>query len=79
MVGLGGNFQHFQLDIGTQRRKEMVTLRGLRGHCLGGRFGQRRILLERFMIRFHVPSFAIACGDPIVSEFEITGDQMEPT
>ena len=36
MVGLGGDFQHCQFDVGTQRRKEVVALGG---HCAIGFHG----------------------------------------
>ena len=74
MVGFGRHFQHFQLDVGTQGCKNMVALRG---DGSGGRLGQGSILLERLMIRFHVPSFAIDCGTAVVDEFEVAGDQIE--
>jgi hypothetical protein len=51
----------------------------LGGDGFGGRERQGSILLERFMIRFHMPSFAIASGDAVVSEFEVAGDQIEDT
>ena len=59
MVGFGGDFQHFELDIGAHQGKDVVALGANR---LGRRLGQRRILLERFMIRFHVPPFAVDGG-----------------
>ena len=73
MVGMGRDFQHFEFDIRTQRRKDVIALRGDR---FGGRFGQRRILLEGFMIGFHGPSFAIAGGDPVVGEVKIASGQI---
>ena len=74
MVGLGSHCQHLQFNIGTQDREEMVALRG---HCLGRRFGQGDVLLERLVMGFHFPSFAIAGGDFVVGEVEITGDQIQ--
>jgi hypothetical protein len=51
----------------------------LRRDRFGGRLGQGGILLERFVIRFHVPSFAIASGDPVVRKVEVAGDQIQDT
>ena len=76
MVGTGRHFEHFELDISPQRSKEVIALRGDR---FGGRLGQRCILLEGFVIGFHGPSFAIAGGDPVVSEVETAGDQIQDT
>ena len=76
MIGFRGHFQHLQFDVGAHRSKDMVTLCGDR---FGRRLRQRRILFERFVIGFHVPSFAIDCGDTVVSKFEVTGDQIEST
>ena len=63
MIDFSGPFQHLQFDVGAQRSKDMIALCG---HSFGGRLRQRRILLERFVIGFHVPSFAIDCGDTFV-------------
>jgi hypothetical protein len=52
----------------------MVALGGS-GFGRGERQGS--ILLERLMVRFHMPSFAIAGGDAAVGEVEVTGDQIE--
>ncbi len=76
MIGFGRNFEHLQFDIGAQRRKEMVALCG---DGLGGRLGQRSILLERLMVGFHVPPFFVDCGNAVVSQVEITGDQIQDT
>ena len=76
MVGVGRYFQHFEFDISTQRRKDVIALRR---DSFGRRLGQGRILLEGFVIGFHVPSFAIAGGDPVVSEVEVTGHQIQDT
>ena len=54
----------------------MVALRRDR---FGGRLRQRSILLKRLVVRFHVPSFAIDCGDAVVREVEVTGDQIQDT
>ncbi len=51
-VSLGRRFQHFQLDVGTHRSKDMVALGG---DGLGGRLGQGRIPFERFVVGFHAP------------------------
>jgi len=76
MIGFGRDFQHLQFDVGAQGSKEMV---GLSGDSFGGRLGQGSILLEGLVIGFHVPSFAIESGDGVVSEVEITGDQIQDT
>jgi hypothetical protein len=31
------------------------------------------------MVRFHVPSFAIDCGDLVIREVRIAGDQIQDT
>ena len=62
MIGFRRDFRHLQLDVGAQRHEEMATLRG---DGFGRRLGQRGVLLERLVIRFHGPSFAIACGEPV--------------
>ena len=76
MIGVSRDFQHLQLEISTQRCEEVVAL------CRGshsGRLVQGGILRERLVIGFHVPSFAIDCGDLVVSEVEIAGDQIQDT
>ena len=70
MIQLGRAFQQFQLDIPTQRAKDVV---GLRGHGLGGRLFQRGVLLSGFVIRFHAPSCAIDSGHVVIHEGGITG------
>jgi hypothetical protein len=51
----------------------------LRGDRFGRRLGQGRVLLVGFVIGFHMLSFAIAGGDPIVSEAEVAGHQIQDT
>jgi hypothetical protein len=43
----------------------------LGGHGAGWGKEQSSILLERLVIGFHIPSFAIECGDLVVGEFKV--------
>jgi hypothetical protein len=73
MIQLRPAFQHFQLDIAAQRAKHMIDLRGDR---VRRRLLQRGVLLQRFVIRFHVPSCAIDSGHGVRPEGGITGHQI---
>ena len=49
---------------------------GLGGDGLGRRFFQRSILLEGFMIGFHVPSFTIDGGHLVRTKAGVAGHQI---
>ncbi len=70
MVDVSADFEHFQLDVSTQRGRQMVALGG---DGFGRRERQGCILLEGFMVGFHAPSFAIKSGDLVVSKVEVAG------
>ena len=51
----------------------------LGGDSLSGRLFKGSILLEGFMIGFHVPSFAIDSGDILEGQGGIAGHQIQNT
>ena len=48
---------------------------GLSCHCLCRRLFQGSILLERLVLRFHVPSFLIDCGNPVTVQSGIASHE----
>lgn len=52
---------------------------GLRCPGASGRFGQRRILLERPMILFYFPLSLVDCDDWVSIQGQVTGYQIAHT
>ena len=72
-IEMSGFTQPFELDVSTEGGKQMV---GLGRDGLSRRLFKGSILLEGFMVGFHVPSFTIDSGHLVGGQGAITGHQI---